>query len=268
MSYNGIGLSTVRGSGTNGYVQRNLSAVRRIREKVGMLSEDQANADSSFEKKPNLELLEHDRKRRVELKCMELQDLMEEQGYDEEEITKKVNSYRQMLSESQDSLPGKEDASGRPIITETHQIAEMKEKENETLRAAFGIGKDYVKGSAFSKFDAPPNKEESKNYKLVRTPSRSPSPSHSKAKKKSEKKERKRSYDESDHSRKKSRKKAVSDNESSSNEDSSPGRRSKKSKHSKHHKKKEKHSKHSKSSKHKKTKKSRRRSSSHSSSDS
>ena len=193
---------------------------------------------------------------------------MEEQGYDEEEITKKVNSYRQMLSESQDSLPGKEDASGRPIITETHQIAEMKEKENETLRAAFGIGKDYVKGSAFNKFDVAPNEEDSKKkHKLVRTPSRSPSPSYSKSKKKNERKERKRSLDESDRSRKKSRKKAVSDYESSSNDDSSPERRSKKSKHSKHHKKKEKHSKHSKSSKHKKTKKSRRRSDSYSSSD-
>ena len=46
MSYNGIGLSTVRGSGTNGYVQRNLSAVRRIREKVGVISEDQADIDA------------------------------------------------------------------------------------------------------------------------------------------------------------------------------------------------------------------------------
>ena len=49
MSYNGIGLSTVRGSGTNGYVQRNLSALRRIREKVGIVSEDQANADARYD---------------------------------------------------------------------------------------------------------------------------------------------------------------------------------------------------------------------------
>ena len=192
---------------------------------------------------------------------------MEEQGYDEEEITKKVNSYRQMLSESQDALPGKEDSSGRPVITETHQIAEMKEKENETLRAAFGIGKDYVKGSAFTKFDMPPQSEDnSKKYKFVRTPSRSPSPSHSKAKKKNERKERKRSLDHSDHSRKKSRKKVSESESSSSEEDSSPERHSKRSKHSKHHKKKQ--AKRSKSHKHKKTKKSRRKSDSDSSYDS
>ena len=28
MSYNGVGLSTARGSGTNGYVQRNLSHIK------------------------------------------------------------------------------------------------------------------------------------------------------------------------------------------------------------------------------------------------
>ena len=32
MSYNGIGLSTARGSGTNGYVQRNLSLVRKAKK--------------------------------------------------------------------------------------------------------------------------------------------------------------------------------------------------------------------------------------------
>jgi len=50
MSYNGIGLATVRGSGTNGYVQRNLSAVRRIREKVGYKNEEElAQLDSRYE---------------------------------------------------------------------------------------------------------------------------------------------------------------------------------------------------------------------------
>lgn len=33
--YNGIGLQTARGSGTNGYVQRNLGALRFHKDKVG-----------------------------------------------------------------------------------------------------------------------------------------------------------------------------------------------------------------------------------------
>jgi hypothetical protein len=36
MSYNGIGLSTVRGSGTNGYVQKNKADLPKWREKVGI----------------------------------------------------------------------------------------------------------------------------------------------------------------------------------------------------------------------------------------
>jgi hypothetical protein len=33
-----------------------------------------------YNRKPNAELLEHERKREIELKCVEMQDLMEEQG--------------------------------------------------------------------------------------------------------------------------------------------------------------------------------------------
>ena len=35
MSYNNIGLATARGSGTNGYVQRNFAALRPQRDMVG-----------------------------------------------------------------------------------------------------------------------------------------------------------------------------------------------------------------------------------------
>ena len=188
---------------------------------------------------------------------------MEEQGYEEDEIMKKVDSYRQMLSEAQDCLPGREEANGRPIITTTHQIAEMKEKENETLRSAFGIGKDYVKGSAFMKADMPKNEETSeKTYKLVRSPSRSPSPTEKRYGEKVSKRQKRKPNDKDDHSRKKSRRNSSSD-------DSEREKHSKKSRHAKRHKKKEKHAKHSraKSSKHKK-KKFRHRSTSYSSSDS
>ncbi|XP_051981883.1 serine/arginine repetitive matrix protein 3-like [Xyrauchen texanus] len=52
-------------------------------------------------KKPHREILDHERKRRVELKCMELQEMMEEQGYTEEEIRQKVGTFRQMLMEKE-----------------------------------------------------------------------------------------------------------------------------------------------------------------------
>lgn len=80
--YNGIGLVTPRGSGTNGYVTRNMSFIRRHKDKVDYKSEEELKKlEASMHKKPNQEILDHERKRKVELKCIEMQELMEEQGW-------------------------------------------------------------------------------------------------------------------------------------------------------------------------------------------
>ncbi|XP_027563094.1 serine/arginine repetitive matrix protein 2-like [Neopelma chrysocephalum] len=85
--YNGIGLPTPRGSGTNGYVQRNLSALRPKKGGPGggpgdppPGEEELKRLEAALAKKPNPDILDHQRKRRVELKCLELAELMEEQG--------------------------------------------------------------------------------------------------------------------------------------------------------------------------------------------
>ena len=80
--YNGIGLETARGSGTNGYVQRNIAVLRNQSTRVDYKSEEEIKKlDAQMVRKPNEEILEHARKRKVELKCMEMRELMEEQGY-------------------------------------------------------------------------------------------------------------------------------------------------------------------------------------------
>ena len=73
--YNGIGVATARGTGTNGYVQRNLSHIRTDRK-----DNRQMGFESSLVKKPNKDILEHDRKRQVEVKCVELQAALEDEG--------------------------------------------------------------------------------------------------------------------------------------------------------------------------------------------
>jgi len=101
MSYNGIGLSTARGSGTNGYIQRNLSTVRRAKDRVDYKNDDQVRElDSRLDKKPNAEILLHEKKRKVEIRCCELESLMETQGYEKEKIDEKVTAYRAMLLKS------------------------------------------------------------------------------------------------------------------------------------------------------------------------
>lgn len=80
--YNGIGLQTARGSGTNGHVQRNWAFVRPGKKgNVNYKTEEELeklNAISS--KQPNLEILDHERKRKIEVKCAELEDTLESQG--------------------------------------------------------------------------------------------------------------------------------------------------------------------------------------------
>ncbi len=79
--YNGIGLETPRGTGTNGYVQRNLANILMGKERFGYKNEaDIQRAEAILNRQPNKEILLHQQKRKVELKCVELRDLMEEQG--------------------------------------------------------------------------------------------------------------------------------------------------------------------------------------------
>ena len=96
--YNGIGLSTVRGSGTNGYVTKNLSYVRPSKDKVNYKTEeDIKKAEAQISRGPNQGILDHERKRKLEVKCLELEDVLRDQGANDEEIAVKVQAYREML---------------------------------------------------------------------------------------------------------------------------------------------------------------------------
>ena len=80
--YNGIGLTTPRGSGTNGHVQRNWALVKpRVKEKNYRTETELAVLDASVNRQPNKEILDHERKRKIELKCTEFMDILEDQGY-------------------------------------------------------------------------------------------------------------------------------------------------------------------------------------------
>ena len=46
--------------------------------------------DAQANREPNLGILEHERKRKLEVKCLELEEVLEEQGLNEEEIEEKV----------------------------------------------------------------------------------------------------------------------------------------------------------------------------------
>ncbi|KAJ3164017.1 RNA-splicing factor [Geranomyces variabilis] len=145
MSYNGIGLSTARGSGTNGYVQRNLSTLRP-RERT----RDQPIDDRPPPmRKANKEILDHAKKRQIELQCAVLQDELETRGdLSEDEIDTQVDKLRKELLGNLERMT--QDVK-KLQEHQVHELAEAKEKADARAREAFGIGKDFVAGAAFDR---------------------------------------------------------------------------------------------------------------------
>lgn len=107
MSYNGVGLSTPRGSATSGYIQTNIAnralnatgefAYNRDSDEAEKISQKRLQREAANQT-ADVEILEHRRKRKVEVACMELQDELEEQGLGEDEIDEKVENLRRQLT--------------------------------------------------------------------------------------------------------------------------------------------------------------------------
>lgn len=143
--YNGIGLQTARGSGTNGYVQKNMSFVNH-KPKVEYKSYDEMKP--SVHRKPNKEILEHEAKRGVEVKLLEYRDKLEELGLKEAEIDEKVEAHRTRLLQELSASNGSSLKHG-VSASDTHGKAAAKEAEMERVRGAWGISRDHVEGESF-----------------------------------------------------------------------------------------------------------------------
>ncbi|XP_069040409.1 serine/arginine repetitive matrix protein 3 isoform X2 [Lepisosteus oculatus] len=161
--------------------------------------EEARKAEPVLAKKAHREILDHERKRRVELKCMELQEMMEEQGYSEEEIRQKVGTFRQMLMEKEGVIT-REDPHGCPIVDrgceeprEDLQLGEDYEEEYDCHGEYYerdSIGQeDYrMKRKCSSSSSPPPKKRKKKKSGRRRSRFDSSSPPRKEKKKKSGKK--------------------------------------------------------------------------------
>lgn len=115
-----VGLTTPRGSGTSGYVQRNMSYLRPRDQ-----PRDAPEPKSYHQRAPDRSILEHDRKREVEVRCLELQDKLEDEGVDEDEITEQVEALRRKLTAE---LEAGKDVGGRGQNArglKSHQVHEL-----------------------------------------------------------------------------------------------------------------------------------------------
>ena len=155
--YNGIGLKTARGTGTNGYVTRNLSFVKPKNAGFKPYDYDKA-APVSKSRTPNDDVLLHKSKRQIEVECLELREKLEAQKYqgilyaysnrtrsvEENDIERQVKRLRaELQAKLQDKIHGmKEDV-----------LMERKEREMKRIKSAFGIADDFEEGRAF-KFES------------------------------------------------------------------------------------------------------------------
>ena len=74
-----VGLTTPRGSGTSGYVQRNLSHLKP-RDNFAPYPKDYDSLKHR-QRKPDKDILNHDRLREIEVKVFDLRDKLEDEGY-------------------------------------------------------------------------------------------------------------------------------------------------------------------------------------------
>ena len=88
-----VGLSTPRGSGTSGYVQRNLAHIKP--RDYGAPYPKDLDSLRHKQRQPDKGILEHDRKREVEVKVFDLRDKLEE----EEWVEVTDLSYQEMLTD-------------------------------------------------------------------------------------------------------------------------------------------------------------------------
>ena len=164
-----VGLSTPRGSGTSGYVQKNHAFLRPRNTGAGApypspSSSSKDGSESSFkQRQPDRAILEHEMKREIEVKVLEererLEDINErveegkgregEKVRSDEEIEKICEELRERLTremEDRKNGNGRNDGRNRDgkgkrgfKAYQVHELAEAKIKESERLRRALGI---------------------------------------------------------------------------------------------------------------------------------
>ncbi|KAK5137058.1 RNA-splicing factor [Meristemomyces frigidus] len=144
-----VGLTTPRGSGTSGYVQRNLSHLRP-RDAVKPYSTD-VDSIGLRQRQPDQGILEHDRKREIELKVFELRDRLEDEGVGEDDVDDQCDALRKKLEIEQARTNGGGPNSRKLKSHQVHEMARAKIEESEKLRRALGISKDYEEGSHWKK---------------------------------------------------------------------------------------------------------------------
>lgn len=164
--YNGIGLRTPRGSGTNGYVQRNYAYVKEWRAPRFETQRDDFLRESPKIREANKEILLHEKKRKIEAELLRIRLQMEDEKKPQEEIEEFINNKRkEMLKQLEESENNKSKKKSRYELEEEKRrekqiffgsqkrvgamIQEAQQRKNERAMEALAIPKDFESGVAF-----------------------------------------------------------------------------------------------------------------------
>ena len=162
MSYNGIGLKSSRGSGTNGYVTRSHADVRNADQKRKVNSQHGGFGKQLRRAAPVREvdksMVDHHRRRQIEVQLAEMQDRMEDAGVPDAEIERRLERAREDFTKrfqkdeerrkqiqeqkEQRRLQQQNERSNRPE-------ADPVTSKNNRLNQAFNMPSDYQEGEAF-----------------------------------------------------------------------------------------------------------------------
>jgi hypothetical protein len=162
-----VGLSTPRGSGTSGYVTKNKSLLKpRDKDRAAPYPDDWQQSKHRA-RQPDAEILEHERKREIEVKVLELRDKLEDEGcvsylhtpslsanrisVDDDEIDDQCDALRRKLQEERKAGKSTGLDARKLKSHQVHDLAKAKNEESERLRKALGISADYEEGSHWRK---------------------------------------------------------------------------------------------------------------------
>lgn len=142
----------MRGTGTSGYVQTNKFNLRGPPQQ----RRERDDSKGPTNRGPNAAILEHNRKREIEVQVELMRDDLEEEGLSEEEIEEKLAAYRAKLiakaEEEKQQQAGVVAASrSKANDQETHQLAARKAQQMDKLKNAFGFTEDIKEGDAFNR---------------------------------------------------------------------------------------------------------------------
>eukprot|EP01084_Bolivina_argentea_P301738 520624_1 len=138
--YNNIGLRTPRGSGTNGYIQRNVAFISKPRQEfiVGLKTKrNQRHVPKPNKLRVDNSIMEHNKKKQIEILVCKQRCKYEDEGKTEQEIETLTNKYRQQLLTQIEN--GIDVSNNQKKYEDSHQRTQQKLAKNEQMRAALGL---------------------------------------------------------------------------------------------------------------------------------